>query len=111
MARVPEVRTSNRRSPVQAERSCTTCRRSATSFVPGETAQTVTPGFNHGTHVSGIIAAAINNIGTQGVAPKAKIIPVKVLSELTGSGSFGGIIAGLEYVSNLNRSGIIHVDI
>ena len=83
----------------------------AASFQPGEGVQTTTPGFNHGTHVSGIIAAAINNIGTQGVAPSAKIIPVKVLSEVTGSGSFGSIIAGLDYVAALNRSGLVHVDI
>ncbi|HEY2325480.1 MAG TPA: S8 family serine peptidase, partial [Thermoanaerobaculia bacterium] len=50
----------------------------AVSFVPGEGVQTTHPGFNHGTHVSGIIAAAINNLGTQGVAPSAKILPVKV---------------------------------
>jgi len=42
----------------------------ATSFVPGEGAQTTHPGFNHGTNVSGIIAAAINNIGTQGAIRK-----------------------------------------
>jgi subtilisin family serine protease len=83
----------------------------AASFVPGEGVQTTHPGFNHGTHVSGIIAAAINNVGTQGVAPSAKIIPVKVLSEVTGSGSFGGIIAGLDYVANLNYSNAVHVDI
>lgn len=83
----------------------------AVSFVPGEGVQTTHAGFNHGTHVSGIIAAAINNIGTQGVAPKAKVIPVKVLSEVTGSGSFGGIIAGIDYVSNLNFSNATHVDV
>jgi subtilisin family serine protease len=83
----------------------------ATSFVPGEGVQPTTAAFNHGTHVSGIIAAAINNTGTQGVAPKAKIIPVKVLSEFTGSGSFGGIIAGIDYATSLNLSNAIHVDI
>jgi subtilisin family serine protease len=83
----------------------------AVSFVPGEGVQPTTAAFNHGTHVSGIIAAAINNTGTQGVAPKAKIIPVKVLSEFTGSGSFGGIIAGIDYVTSLNASNAIHVDI
>lgn len=34
----------------------------------------------HGTHVSGIIAAGINSAGTVGVAPKAKIIPIKCFS-------------------------------
>lgn len=82
----------------------------AVSFVPGEGVLPVHPGFNHGTHVSGIIAAAINNAGTQGVAPNAKIIPVKVLSE-SGSGSFGGLIAGLDYIANLNYSHVIRVDV
>ncbi len=35
--------------------------------------------FSHGTQVSGIIAAAENNIGGRGVAPKAKIFSVEVL--------------------------------
>jgi subtilisin family serine protease len=83
----------------------------AVSFVPGEGVQTTHPGFNHGTHVSGIIAAAINNLGTQGVAPSAKILPVKVLSEVTGSGSFGAIIAGIDYVASLNYSHVIRVDV
>jgi subtilisin family serine protease len=74
----------------------------AISFVPGEGVQPKVAGFNHGTHVSGIIAAAINNVGTQGVAPKAEIVPVKVLSEITGSGSFGQVIAGIEYAASIN---------
>lgn len=75
------------------------------SFVPGEGVQTTVTAFNHGTHVSGIIAAAINNKGVQGVAPQAEIVPVKVLSEFTGSGSFGQVIAGIEYATS------IHADI
>jgi subtilisin family serine protease len=82
----------------------------AVSMVPGEGVLPVHPGFNHGTHVSGIIAAAINNKGTQGVAPNAKIIPVKVLGE-SGSGSFGWLIAGLDYIANLNYSHAVHVDV
>ena len=48
------------------------------------------PSDAHGTHVSGIAAAATNNgIGIAGVAPDAKIMPVKVLED--GSGSFEDI--------------------
>jgi subtilisin family serine protease len=74
----------------------------AVSFVPGEGVQPTLPGFNHGTHVSGIVAAAINNKGVQGVAPQAELVPVKVLSEFTGSGSFGQIIAGIEYATSIH---------
>lgn len=39
----------------------------------------VTDQNGHGTFVSGIIAAAWNDIGTAGIAPEAKIIPYKVV--------------------------------
>lgn len=72
------------------------------SFVTGED-WNVRPGrfYNHGTHVAGTIAAADNGFGTIGVAPEAEIVAVKVLSEYTGSGSFGGIAAGIVYAANI----------
>jgi subtilisin family serine protease len=54
--------------------------------------------FNHGTHVAGIIAAPINGIGVQGVAPQAEIVAVKVLSA-AGSGAFSWVISGILYAS------------
>ena len=72
----------------------------STSFVPGENVCLSRFGFNHGSHVAGTIAAPDNAIGTIGVAPQAKILAVKVLSEVTGSGSFGGIIQGLVYAAD-----------
>lgn len=45
----------------------------------------------HGTHVAGIAAGR-----TLGVAKRASIIPVKVLNSL-GSGSWSGIIAGIDW--------------
>lgn len=75
------------------------------SFVPGEPYYTQTGAFNHGTHVAGIIAAGDNGFGTIGVAPEAEIVAVKVLSEATGSGSFGAIINGIYY------SGLIGADV
>lgn len=63
------------------------------SFVPGEPGiDPIIYGFNHGTHVAGIIAAPINNRGIQGVAPQAEIVAVKVLRSNTGSGAFSWII-------------------
>jgi subtilisin family serine protease len=53
--------------------------------------------FWHGTHVAGIIAAAADNVGIVGIAPKAKIIGVKVLH--CGTGSFGSVIAGIYYAA------------
>lgn len=53
----------------------------------------------HGTHVSGIAAAAADNgVGGAGVAPGAKIMPVKVLEN--GSGSFKDIGAGIRYAAD-----------
>jgi subtilisin family serine protease len=78
----------------------------STSFVPGEPFEYIEnfPGdpFSHGTHVAGTIAAADNAYGTIGVAPEAEIIMVKVLSSLTGSGTFEGVIAGIVYAANID---------
>lgn len=46
----------------------------------------VTDKDGHGTHVAGIIAAVANNgIGIAGIAPKAKIMPIKVLTRMGGT--------------------------
>jgi lantibiotic leader peptide-processing serine protease len=68
------------------------------SFVPGEPGvEPIVGGFSHGTHVAGIIAAPINGIGVQGVAPEAEIVGVKVLRSTTGSGAFSWILSGILY--------------
>src|SRR5437016_8483587 len=51
----------------------------------------------HGTHVSGIVAAANNNIGVVGVAPGVKLWGVKVLDS-TGSGPYSALASGLNWV-------------
>lgn len=52
---------------------------------------------SHGTHVAGIIAADANNgIGIAGVAPNARILPVKAL-DCTGSGSSFDVAQGITY--------------
>jgi len=74
----------------------------AKSFVPGEGIE-APPGvytgglFVHGEHVSGIIAGT--GYRTQGVAPAAEIVPVKVLQTISGSGSFSWVIQGIDYAS------------
>jgi hypothetical protein len=50
----------------------------------------------HGTHVAGTVAAEDDNLGVVGVAPKALLYGVKVLSN-TGSGSWSNIIAGIQW--------------
>ncbi len=73
----------------------------STSFVPGEgVCLTHVNAFNHGSHTAGTIASPDNGIGTIGVAPEAKILAVKVLSEVSGSGSFQGIINGIVYAAD-----------
>ncbi|RHW29101.1 peptidase S8 [Nocardioides immobilis] len=54
---------------------------------------------SHGTHVSGIVAAAADNgIGVAGVARDAKVMPIKSLED--GSGSFEEIAAGIRYAAD-----------
>ena len=48
----------------------------------------------HGTHVAGIIAASLNNVGVAGVAPKVRLVAVKVLSD-SGSGYYSDIAEGI----------------
>ncbi len=63
-------------------------------------------GDSHGTHVSGTIAAVGDNgIGVVGVAPRAKILPIKVGfggSSLSGS----GILAGMYYLADFADAGV-----
>jgi subtilisin family serine protease len=50
----------------------------------------------HGTHVAGIIAAAADGAGVEGVAPAARLYACKVLNS-SGSGSYSNIIAALQW--------------
>jgi len=53
----------------------------------------------HGTHVSGTIAALVDNAGVVGVAPEVDLYALKVLSS-SGSGSFSAIISALDWSVN-----------
>jgi subtilisin family serine protease len=76
------------------------------SFVPSEPGFAFVPPtpfpdvyFSHGTHTSGIIVAPINGFGTQGVAPCAELVNVKVLDSPNGSGEFSWLINGIMYAA------------
>lgn len=58
----------------------------------------------HGTHVAGTIGAIDNSIGALGVAPNTTVVPVRVLDR-RGSGSFSGVIAGIDHVGANANSG------
>ncbi|MEM8484271.1 MAG: S8 family serine peptidase [Bacteroidota bacterium] len=71
------------------------------SFVPTENWDVQQDfGFNHGTHIAGVIAAAKNGKGTTGVAPEAELIALKVASHKTGSGDFSWLLDALVYAAN-----------
>lgn len=55
-------------------------------------------GNGHGTHVAGTIGALDNDCDVVGVAPGATLVAVRVLSN-NGSGSYSGVIAGVDYVA------------
>ena len=61
----------------------------------------VTPGFyfNHGTHVSGTIAAT-GDLGVTGVAPEAELVVVKVCTEYFNACFTSSIMEGLVYAAD-----------
>jgi subtilisin family serine protease len=66
-------------------------------YVDGD--NTPQDGNGHGTNVAGIAAAALNGIGVSGVAPWAKILPVRVLDD-EGSGYTSDVAAGVTYAAD-----------
>ena len=62
----------------------------------------------HGTHVSGIIAGENNGIGVTGVAPNAKIMPVRVIGTFRGNEE--PIVAGIRYAVD-NGANIINLSL
>ncbi|MDB4638482.1 S8 family serine peptidase, partial [bacterium] len=63
----------------------------------------------HGTHVAGTAAAQINDVGTFGSNPNAKIMPIRVLDE-NGSGYTSDVWAGVEYAAE-NGAKVINMSL
>ena len=96
--RRPHPRGPGRASWSPARRSSRATRRAATATGRARTASRQ-PNDTHGTHVSGIAAAATNNgIGIAGVAPDAQVMPVKVLED--GSGDYEDIANGVRWAAD-----------
>ncbi|MHB1355179.1 MAG: C1 family peptidase [Anaerolineae bacterium] len=83
------------------------------NLVPGATfvAGTTTPEDDngHGTHVAGIAAGIANNGGIMGVAPRAKIMPVKVMDQ-AGNGDYLAITNGIIWAVN-HGAGVINLSV
>ena len=65
----------------------------------------------HGTHVAGIIAAVGGNgVGVAGIAPRAHLMPVKVMAS-DGKGSFDNIIIGMRYAMDSGQVQIMNLSL
>ncbi len=71
--------------------------------------QDLSDGNSHGTHVAGIVAAAANRKGVVGVAPRAKLMIVKVMNA-EGVGTTGAVAEGIRYAA-ANGARVINVSI
>jgi len=72
--------------------------RSVTMFSSGRDGNNADDLNGHGSHVAGTVGALDNGIDVVGVAPGISLVAVKVLDR-RGSGSYSGVIAGVEYVA------------
>jgi len=80
---------------------------SGQSFVSGISSPDDDAG--HGTHVAGMVAGVSNNGGIIGVAPRASLMPIKVLDS-QGSGWTYDIANGIEWAVD-NGAGVINLSL
>ncbi|CAN5120901.1 hypothetical protein BH24ACT1_BH24ACT1_06170 [soil metagenome] len=78
------------------------------SFLNGSRGTSAEDDNGHGTHLAGIAAASTgNDIGIAGVAPDARIMPVKVLDS-SGSGKVVDVEAGIKFAAD-NGADVINL--
>lgn len=65
--------------------------------------------LSHGTHCAGIVCAINNNIGVVGIAPKSKVIPVKILDD-EGNGDMLNVCKGILWAAD-NGADIISMSL
>lgn len=76
------------------------------SFILGNDGRVAIPSNWHGTHVAGTVAAVTNNnTGVAGVAPKANVLPVRVLGK-GGAGHFSDIADGVRWAAGGSVPGV-----
>jgi flagellar hook assembly protein FlgD len=63
---------------------------------------------DHATHVAGIIAATMNQVGVAGIAPNVKIMPINVFSGEAASTS--DVVKGIYYAAN-NQADVINMSL
>ena len=61
----------------------------------------VTDNFGHGTFIVGEIAALLDNSGINGICRNITIVPIKIVSDISGNTSFSKVQAGLNYAESL----------
>jgi len=79
------------------------------SFVPNNSSYEDDQG--HGSNVSGIIAASLNNgSGGSGIAPSSTIVPVKVMNS-AGSGTTATITQGVRYATTISSVKVMNLSL
>lgn len=74
-----------------------------TEWNPKSRSRAGVDGNGHGTHVAGIIAGGLNDLGIIGIAPQVQLFTYKVLDD-DGRGSDAKIIKALDHIYELNRN-------